>query len=593
MWKNLLTLLISTVLCVAVFWWVASLLQPEEVDQLPGYGSLVEYDPDRPGGHLKPGINQLVSGEKRGQGVPWVTNSDGFRNDHEVSREPEPGTLRILFYGDSFVDGMRTGQENTIGAVLERELEKRLGQAVEVLISGHNNPANAWYHWQAHGRFYQPNLVILGLTVGNDLTSHNFGAGVMPEVRDFTHMVSVDPSVPHAGIGNGQLLIPDGGFLPAAQRSRLELMGNRINQALAGRFYFLSNRARPAMGPLSGEPGKAPAGGFFVSLGLYYKGDIPFINSMWRDFETLLPGFVAQVRHFGSRPLMVSFPTRIEALPGDWERLVRALQLDSRKFDLGVPGQRLKALCERLDMPCLDTAAALREGYGDGQVFRPLGDMHLSEHGQAVTAHAMAGFVEELLEMATAPPPGPGWLDQYRSTVQQWTEGVLEDAAPWLDSRSGGARLDVSQNKVAMESMLTGGWYPSGPGEAFWAGEGTAMIRLPIARPGQEHQIVLAARPFLHEANGLRQRVWISVQGEPVGEQVLDVDDFTDMQITLPADQANGPWTTIELEFPDALVPSEIGLSSDRRRLGIAVVGLEFHPHDSEARQIPNLKYDK
>ena len=38
---------------------------------------------------------------------------------------------------------------------------------VEVIISGHNNPANAWYHWQEHGHRFQPDLVVVGVTVGN------------------------------------------------------------------------------------------------------------------------------------------------------------------------------------------------------------------------------------------------------------------------------------------------------------------------------------------------------------------------------------------------------------------------------------------
>jgi hypothetical protein len=41
------------------------------------------------------------------------------------------------------------------------------------------------------------------------------------------------------------------------------------------------------------------------------------------------------------------------------------------------------------------------------------------------------------------------------------------------------------------------------------------------------------------------------------------------------------PWTRLDLEFPDALIPADIGESEDRRRLGVALIGLEITPADS------------
>jgi len=465
--KNLLTFLVSVVLCAAVFWWLAPLLLPATDDGLPGYDQLVAYDPARPGGHLKPSINELVRGARHGEGVPWITNSQGFRNSQEITPEPAEGVLRILFYGDSFVDGMRTGQDDTIGAVLKRELTRRLEREVEILISGHNNPANAWYHWQTHGRHFHPDVVILGLTMGNDLTSHNFGAGVMPVVESLDHLVTTDPAASMAGVDNGLVMIPEDGFVPEGQMSSWALSSAALNQSLAKRFFFLAQRAPPAMGPRPAAPGQAQAAGFYVSLGLYYKGSIPFIESVWRDFETLLPGFVAQVRHFGAWPLMVTFPTRIEALPGDWERLADALQLDQARFDLQAPSRRITALCEENALPCLGMADALEEGQRTGKVFRPLGDMHLSEHGQAVTAIAIAEFMETLVPLKPAQRPADSWLDEYRLQVQEWSMQALMQDAPWLDPQTGAVVLKLPDNRDVLNSVLTQGWLSNAGGGAF------------------------------------------------------------------------------------------------------------------------------
>lgn len=166
------------VFCIAILAGATFLIvrmQPvrPSVSQYPDYLELHRFDPDREGGHLLPDFNGLVTGERVDQPVGWVTNSKGFRSEREYSYQPEEGVFRVLLLGDSYDDGMRTAQGKTIGALLETALNRVYideFHSTEVLISGHNNPANAWYYHQEHGRKYQPHVVILGVTLGNDLT---------------------------------------------------------------------------------------------------------------------------------------------------------------------------------------------------------------------------------------------------------------------------------------------------------------------------------------------------------------------------------------------------------------------------------------
>jgi len=414
--------------------------------------------------------------------------------------------------------------------------------------------------------------------MGNDLTSHNFGAGVLPVVESLDTIVRTDPGTSMAGVGNGLVMIPEDGFLPEDQWSRWETSVAKLSQSFARRFSILKNSVPPAMGPKPGRPGQAMAAGFFVSLGLYYRGTISFIESVWRDFETLLPGLIAQMRHFGTRPLLVMFPARIAALPDDWARFADALQLDQSRFDLRAPSRRVTALCERNALPCLDTATALEQGQREGDVFRPLGDMHLSDHGQAVTAHAIADFMETLIPLEQVPGPDESWLDAYRIQVLEWSKQALMQDAPWLNPKTGAANLNLTDHRHALETVLSQGWLSEDGRGVFWGGEGVASIRIPVARPGVNHKIRLLAKPFLAEANNFSQRVVFSVGGEKTGEQRVDQDDFTQIEIMLPADRLVQPWTRITVEFPDALVPAEIGVSPDQRRLGIAVIGIEIIP---------------
>jgi len=105
-------------------------------------------------------------------------------------------------------------------------------------------------------------------------------------------------------------------------------------------------------------------------------------------------------------------------------------------------------------------------------------------------------------------------------------------------------------------------------------------MRIPVANTDLDHQVQLLAMPFLAQANEFRQRVIVSIGAETVLELVLDNGRFSKIPIDLPAHMLSTPWTRVKFEFPDALVPAEVGESADQRRLGMAVIGLEINAVD-------------
>ena len=77
--------------------------------------------------------------EQRQDGpYPWrvALDSTGFREDADVTKEPAPGTLRILALGDSWMFGFSVDEGKTISDVLERKLTERMGRPVEVVNAG-------------------------------------------------------------------------------------------------------------------------------------------------------------------------------------------------------------------------------------------------------------------------------------------------------------------------------------------------------------------------------------------------------------------------------------------------------------------------
>lgn len=150
-----------------------------------------------------------------------------------------------------------------------------------------------------------------------------------------------------------------------------------------------------------------------------------------------------------------------------------------------------------------------------------------------------------------------------------------------MDQQTGAAVLNLSDHRDALTTLLTQGWLSDGHHGAFWGGEGMASIRIPVARPGVDYHVRLLAKPFLARANQFRQRVIFSIAGEKLDEQIIEENDFSPINVLLPASHMIQPWTRLDLEFPDALIPADIGESEDRRRLGVALIGLEITPADS------------
>ena len=101
--------------------------------------------------------------------VRWTNNAAGFRSDREFTPEPRPGVLRILSLGDSFTAGYRVGQDETFSSLQEQWINRKYGQA-EIMVAETSDPANALYYLDQFGLQLKPQIVLLGITLGNDIS---------------------------------------------------------------------------------------------------------------------------------------------------------------------------------------------------------------------------------------------------------------------------------------------------------------------------------------------------------------------------------------------------------------------------------------
>jgi hypothetical protein len=120
-------------------------------------------------------MSPLPNLDTRAPGDPGIsyqvqTNADGLRNPG-LGREKGEGVFRILALGDSFTFGMSVDNPDSYPAQLQSCLAAESSGGVEVLNAGFQGySADAFYaFYQALGREYQPDAVILGLFAQNDL----------------------------------------------------------------------------------------------------------------------------------------------------------------------------------------------------------------------------------------------------------------------------------------------------------------------------------------------------------------------------------------------------------------------------------------
>jgi hypothetical protein len=106
------------------------------------------------------------------QGIPVEINSHGLRGS-ETSYEKLPNTFRILNLGDSVAMGWGVREEDIYGRRLEQLLNEQGGadRRYEVINAGVPgwNLENALAYLRAEGLKYEPDLVLLDLTIFNDI----------------------------------------------------------------------------------------------------------------------------------------------------------------------------------------------------------------------------------------------------------------------------------------------------------------------------------------------------------------------------------------------------------------------------------------
>ncbi len=358
------------------------------------------------GGFLKPKFDGLVS-DGLGGLVRWHNNSDGFRNDHEFGPFPPPSTLRIISMGDSFTSGYRVAQEETFSFLLEKWITGK-GTPSEVIVSCIEDPFTGLSWLRRFGAGFHPDVVLLGLTLGNDIAEAYVCLNQSPS--GFWHGLETD-------------MAPDRCF------SRSASWSENLKAKLA-EWDFYSLRLVRVFGqvihPIENEspqaivssyraqcPGRLRLFDYHNGLCMYIRDPPEEINEAYRRLFRILLDCKTFTEKNNIGLVLMIFPQRFQIQSQDWDKTVQVYGLNPEAFDLYAPNRRISGFCREQSIPLIDPTERMRNEWHRQRrtMYLPLGDMHWNSYGHRIFFESAR---DQLLQILSMVPKRKGEITDFQ-----------------------------------------------------------------------------------------------------------------------------------------------------------------------------------
>jgi hypothetical protein len=380
-----LSVILSMIAAVVLAEFSLGVMEKYQKRTTPDFGDVKRPRKMGLGGFLKENFSAQVTDGYGGK-VQWTNNAEGFRSDREFTPEPRPGVLRILSLGDSFTAGYRVGQHETFSFLQEQLINREYGKA-EVMVAEISDPANALYYLEQFGLRLKPHLVLLGITLGNDisqtyLTLDPQGSYRLTLEDGKVHLESThqDPlSYKRFAVHKipPEYLVSQGfGERFIRQISRWIKRGR-----LARRFY--QEEEAISTGGDCQHPSLFDA---TDGLGMFTNPPPPLVVEAYARLFRCLEAFSLICRQHHIIFAVQIFPQRYQVQPGDWDKAVEYYGLKKSRFDPMAPNRRIGAFCREHGIDCLDPTAAMAQWYAKTRqnMYYPRGDMHMNRLGHYI-----------------------------------------------------------------------------------------------------------------------------------------------------------------------------------------------------------------
>jgi len=329
----------------------------------------------------------------------WVFDFQIDHGDDEVDLRGQrvpldvaPDETRVLFVGDSGTEGVRLPLDHTFPLQLQGMLdEERPGHGVLAINAGvfGMTTIDELHFLEQDLLPLDPDVVVVGLFMANDI---NFNLGHTERLR------TVEP-----GTTWGRELV---------RRSALANLLYLRAVSLNSRYRWLGSDDVAEESVVRRDVALVDEHGFHMlsyplgEVATYLKEPSPLVEHAFEVLENVLWRMrrLGRDNGFEVRVLVIPTPSAVSRrltllhYPDVWDDLAEAgIEVEPSDLDFDAPTRRVLAICEELDLVCLDPTPRMREIGMD--VFFP-DDEHPTRTGHAVLAR-------ELLESWDRVAPAP------------------------------------------------------------------------------------------------------------------------------------------------------------------------------------------
>jgi hypothetical protein len=321
-------------------------------------------------------------------------NSHGYR-DYERTYDKPPNSFRILVLGDSYVEALQVSLDDTFTALLEKKLNAvSESMRFEVLALGEPGfgTANEYMRYLDFGTAYSPDLVILALTMGND-------------IQDNSKLLNRERVQFYFGFDQHKNLVLDRSVFNDYQNSlkrRLQRIKEHSYLAsfIASRLSLLYRQWKEGHVTFTPEYDEAATANTRRDLDPYsylniYRSDLP---PAWKEAFDITTGLISRLRtaveERGARFLLVGICGAEQVHPQKSKQLMKMYE---HPFDFGQPDRILEQFSKREQIEFLDLMPTFREYHRKtGTYLHGFGSNlsgHWNENGHRLAAEAIFGFL--------------------------------------------------------------------------------------------------------------------------------------------------------------------------------------------------------
>lgn len=336
----------------------------------------------RVGYELRPG-EEYTYASTNGEFETRVVHNDRGLHDVEHDLAKPPDTFRVLILADSYGHAREVPLVQNFARQLEALLQASApeGVTIEVINAGHFGlgTTQEYLYYIEEGRRYDPDLVLLGFYVGNDVLDNH-----APLIRAWNDVDTVD--FPYFD--------PDGTLhQPGLATRRRVLSWLRHNVYLASAISdAVAGTGTPDRVEV-GDPGDVTARALRVPMGVYLPPDEPWADA-WAVTDLALEKLHSAVTRDGAQFAVFVIPDRRQLYDADWESTLTQLpDLDPAQLDRARPTQTIMVRLAALGIPALNLLEPFRTA--EQRLYFPI-DGHFTPAGHTLTAQSLAAWLVDV-----------------------------------------------------------------------------------------------------------------------------------------------------------------------------------------------------